>query len=194
MLQNYNLPVLPLSNKGNNSYPDSPDWNIYNFGTNTSTRLLLRNLGFVVHPMHLHGHNFYILAAGAEWDGSTIVNPTNPIQRDTFLLPASSYAVIQFEADNPGTWPFHCHIVAHVGGGLYVNILERPYEIAKLKIPDTIEQTCRDYMNWQRDLMLWMRLILVFEPGNTLATDRQKFTPGPNTVIALGSLLTLSVL
>lgn len=75
-----------------------------------------------------------------------------------------------------------------------MNILERPDEIAKLKIPDTIEQTCRDYMNWQRDLMLWMRLILVFEPGNTLATDRQKFTPGPNTVIALGSLLTLLVL
>jgi hypothetical protein len=101
--------------------------------------------------MHLHGHNFYILAAGSgTWDGSTIVNPDNPLRRDTLLIPAASYTVIQFEADNPGTWPFHCHIAAHVAGGLYVNIFERTDEIAELDIPDIMNQTCRDYVQWQQ--------------------------------------------
>ncbi|CZT00095.1 related to laccase precursor [Rhynchosporium agropyri] len=147
---NYNLPVLLLSNQGNNSYPYSPDWNVYDYGKNASIRLILRNPGFAVHPMHLHGHNFQIVAAGpGEWDGHTIVNPDNPIRRDTVLIPAASYAVIQFEADNPGTWPFHCHIAGHVAGGLYVNIFERTDEIAKIHIPAIIEQTCRDYEAWQ---------------------------------------------
>src|SRR5690349_11167622 len=33
---NYNQPVLLLSNVGNNSYPNSPQWNVYNFGSNSS--------------------------------------------------------------------------------------------------------------------------------------------------------------
>jgi FtsP/CotA-like multicopper oxidase with cupredoxin domain len=154
-LQNYNYPVLLLSNEGNNSYPDSPEWNVYNFGNNASIRIVLVNPGFAVHPMHMHGHNFFILAAGpGEWDGSTIVNPLNPIRRDTLLIPAYSYTVIQFEADNPGAWPFHCHIAAHVAGGLYVTILERPDEIAKIKIPDIMAQTCEDYVEWQQHMVV----------------------------------------
>jgi hypothetical protein len=31
--------------------------------------------------------------------------------------------VFQIDADNPGMWPFHCHIAWHVSGGLYMNIL-----------------------------------------------------------------------
>ncbi|KAH8790649.1 Cupredoxin [Hyaloscypha finlandica] len=152
---NYNHPVLLLSNKGNNSYPDSPEWNVYNFGNNASIRIVLVNPGFAVHPMHMHGHNFFILAAGpGEWDGSTIINPLNPIRRDTLLIPAYSYTVIQFEADNPGAWPFHCHIAAHVAGGLYVTILERPDEIAKLKIYDIMAQTCEDYVEWQQHVVV----------------------------------------
>ncbi|TAQ83732.1 hypothetical protein B7494_g7952 [Chlorociboria aeruginascens] len=151
----YNDPVLLLSNQGNDSYPEDPEWNVYNFGSNTSIRIVLRNPGFAVHPMHLHGHNFYILAAGpGEWDGTTIVNPENPLRRDTVLIPAYSYAVIQFEADNPGTWPFHCHIAAHVAGGLYFTVLERPNDIVKLNIPDIMAQTCDDYVAWQQTVVV----------------------------------------
>lgn len=152
--QNYNQPVLLLSKNGNNSYPDNPEWNVYNFGGNSSVRLVITNPNFAVHPMHLHGHNFYILATGemggnwTGWDGK-ITNPTNPVRRDTLLIRKYSYVVIQYEADNPGAWPFHCHIAAHVAGGLYVTLVERPDDIRKLPIPDIMEQTCRDYEAWQ---------------------------------------------
>jgi hypothetical protein len=31
-------------------------------------------------------------------------NTTNPIRRDTHVIPANSWAVLRFEATNPGVW------------------------------------------------------------------------------------------
>ncbi|KAI1763344.1 hypothetical protein GGR53DRAFT_369067 [Hypoxylon sp. FL1150] len=54
---------------------------------------------------------------GSCWDGS-IVNPQNPHRRDTELLLPGYYIVIQFDLDNPGVWPLHCHIAWHLAGGM----------------------------------------------------------------------------
>jgi FtsP/CotA-like multicopper oxidase with cupredoxin domain len=142
----YNSPVLFAAAQGNDSYPYSPQWNVYNFGTNTSIRLLVKNLTPAAHPMHLHGHNFQILSEGSgAWDG-TIVNPSNPTRRDVHLLQAGGYMVLQFNADNPGVWPFHCHIAWHVSSGLYVNVLERPDLIpSQVKIPSNVQNTCTQW-------------------------------------------------
>ena len=78
--------------------------------------------------MHLHGHQFWVLAEGiGEWDGA-ITNPSNPQRRDTQIMLSGSpnlpsYLVLEWEADNPGVWPLHCHIVVHVSAGLYINVL-----------------------------------------------------------------------
>jgi hypothetical protein len=53
--------------------------------------------------------------------------------------------VLQLTADNPGAWPLHCHIAWHVSAGLYVTVVERPDDIAKLTIPSIMAQTCRDW-------------------------------------------------
>ena len=89
--------------------------------------------------MHLHGHNFWVVAEGVgEWDGT--VNSINPQRRDTQLIQPGvgtqrGYLVLEFNADNPGVWPFHCHIAWHVSSGLYVNIMERPEDISENQIP-----------------------------------------------------------
>ncbi|KAH6666788.1 Cupredoxin, partial [Halenospora varia] len=146
---NYNQPVLLLSNVGNNSYPNSPQWNVYNFGSNSSIRMHIKNPGPAAHPMHLHGHNFFVLNEGVgTWDGTTIVNPNNPARRDTQMVRAGGFLVIQITADNPGAWPLHCHIAWHVSAGLYITVLERPADIAKLTIPSVMAQTCRDWATW----------------------------------------------
>ncbi|TGO29898.1 hypothetical protein BPAE_0010g00840 [Botrytis paeoniae] len=143
---NYNEPILLLSNQGNNSYPDSPEWNVYNFGDNSSIRIYITNPTTVSHPMHLHGHNMFVLNEGVGlWDGQTVVRPSNPQRRDVQTLQAGGYMVLQITADNPGVWPLHCHIAFHVGSGLYVSVLERPADIAKLRIPSIMAQTCRDW-------------------------------------------------
>lgn len=146
---NYNEPILLLSKTGNNSYPDSPEWNVYNFGSNSSVRIIINNqgaLGFLAHPIHLHGHNMFVLDVGTgTWDGTTIVKEDNPQRRDVQILPANGYMVLQLTADNPGAWPLHCHIAWHVSAGLYVTVLERPADIANLNIPSIMAQTCRDW-------------------------------------------------
>jgi FtsP/CotA-like multicopper oxidase with cupredoxin domain len=60
----------------------------------------------IPHPIHLHGHDFYVLAqeASATFNSSVTLNLVNPPRRDVAALPASGYLVIAFYTDNPGTW------------------------------------------------------------------------------------------
>ncbi|KAL8837336.1 MAG: hypothetical protein Q9176_005754 [Flavoplaca citrina] len=148
---NYNSPVLLLAAAGNTSYPDSPQWAVQNFGSNSSVRLIIRNHFGANHPMHLHGHNFFVLAEGqGEWDGK-ITNYPSTTRRDVQIVQGSKdantpgYLVLQYDTDNPGVWPFHCHIAWHVSAGLYVNLMEQPDEIRKRSVPQTVVQTCRDW-------------------------------------------------
>ena len=150
---NYNNPILLLANAGNTSYPDDPQWNVYNFGKNSSVRIVLINTTPLFHPIHMHGHNFWVLAEGVgQWDG-TVVNPENPMRRDTQMLLAAdgetpAYMVIEFETDNPGVWPLHCHIAWHSAGGMYLNIIEHPEEIEKMKIPEQFVEGCRAWWKY----------------------------------------------
>ena len=127
ILNSSSFSLLDLAYSGNTSYPYDPQWNVYNFGQNYSIRIVLRNQSPVMHPMHLHGHNFYVVAEGVgEWNGS--VDAGNVQRRDVQLLQPSDasgpgYLVVEFVTDNPGVWPLHCHIAWHVSQGLYVNIL-----------------------------------------------------------------------
>jgi FtsP/CotA-like multicopper oxidase with cupredoxin domain len=64
------------------------------------------------HPIHLHGHDFYVLGqkASATYSGTSDLNFSNPIRRDVAMLPASGYLVMGFPTDNPGVWLLHCHV------------------------------------------------------------------------------------
>lgn len=67
-----------------------------------------------VEPMHLHGHDMWVLNDGPEqWDG-TIINPENPQRRDTQSLSPHGHIVFQYNLDNPGVWLLHCHIAWHL--------------------------------------------------------------------------------
>ncbi|KAL2401490.1 oxidoreductase ptaK [Exophiala dermatitidis] len=157
----YNDPVLVraqenASNTNNGTLQFPTEWNVLDFGNASSIRIIVRNLSPVAHPMHMHGHNMYLLAEGmGEWDG-TIVRPENPMRRDTQLLrPADAsgnpgYMVLQIDADNPGVWPFHCHIAWHVSGGLYLNILERPNDILNIKTPSEVTDLCQTWGDYTR--------------------------------------------
>ncbi|KAL8715833.1 MAG: hypothetical protein Q9220_000500 [cf. Caloplaca sp. 1 TL-2023] len=144
----YNSPLLLLAKAGNVSYPSHPEWNVYNVGTSSSVRVILKNTTPTSHPWHFHGHEVSILAAGTgSWDGN-IINPSNPARRDVQLLPAGGFLVLQWNSDNAGVWPFHCHIAWHLSGGLYANILENPAGIKSLNVPSTSYQVCRDWASF----------------------------------------------
>jgi hypothetical protein len=149
---NYDNPPLLLAKKGNTSFPETSPWNLYNFGSHSSVRIIINNpipYGMPVsHPLHLHGHNFWVLADGVgEWDG-TIVNAKNPQRRDTQLVQPGGYLVLEYVTDNPGVWAFHCHIAWHASQGFFSQLMEQPRAIEDISFPAQSAQTCRDWATW----------------------------------------------
>jgi FtsP/CotA-like multicopper oxidase with cupredoxin domain len=80
-------------------------------------RFTLRNPTGMDHPFHLHGHSFHVLGTPGA------LNVTDPVLKDTVNIPARSDLVIQWRANNPGRWFFHCHIEWHLATGM-ARILE----------------------------------------------------------------------
>lgn len=69
-------------------------------------RVRLANISNGIHPMHLHGHDFRIIAK----DGHPL--PAPQIVNTVTVSPGETYD-IDFIADNPGEWMFHCHELHH---------------------------------------------------------------------------------
>ena len=63
------------------------------------------------HPMHLHGHEFQVV----EIDGKRFPGAV----RDTVLVPPGRRVVVAFDANNPGLWAFHCHLLYHLDAGMF---------------------------------------------------------------------------
>ncbi|CZR70195.1 related to laccase precursor [Phialocephala subalpina] len=105
---------------------------------------IIETTGAVPHPIHLHGHDFYLLGTGTgTYDSSTAnITLTNPPRRDVAMLPASGFMVIAFQTDNPGTWLMHCHIGWHTSEGFDLQLVERYSEISGLIDYDTLNSTC----------------------------------------------------
>jgi manganese oxidase len=66
------------------------------------------NTGNMVHPMHVHGLHWEVLAT----DGFDV--PTS-YRKDTLPLNAGERFDAVLLADNPGRWLVHCHNLQHVG-------------------------------------------------------------------------------
>jgi len=56
----YNDPLLLLANEKNYSYPYNPEWNVINFGQNTSIRLVIWNNNTGPHVSHFYTHPLLI--------------------------------------------------------------------------------------------------------------------------------------
>ncbi|KAJ9386213.1 CAZyme family AA1 [Paecilomyces variotii] len=106
----------------------------------------------VPHPIHLHGHDFFILAQGTgTYNSSDLGSLTNPPRRDTAMLPSSGYLVLAFKTDNPGAWLMHCHIGWHTEEGFALQFIERYSEISGLIDYDTLDTTCAAWKSYESE-------------------------------------------
>lgn len=113
------------------------------------TYLVIETALAVPHPIHLHGHDFSVLAQGTGTYSSAVsLNLDNPPRRDTAMLPASGYLVLAFETDNPGAWLMHCHIGWHTTEGFALQFVERYDEIAALTDENRLSSGCNTWTSF----------------------------------------------
>ncbi|GAA3768810.1 hypothetical protein GCM10022270_32230 [Terriglobus aquaticus] len=72
-------------------------------------RIRFVNLGMDHHPMHLHGHTFYVTGTEAGRIPETAWWPGN-----TVLVGVAQARDVEFLANNPGDWMLHCHLPHHM--------------------------------------------------------------------------------
>ncbi|KAK4449560.1 laccase-2 [Podospora aff. communis PSN243] len=157
-------PTLEFVEQGNTSYPapanvitipDSSEWSFW----------LVQNMAPIPHPIHLHGHDFFILGRSpapenplapgsrpAIFNRDTdvgVLKFDNPPRRDATMLPGFGWLSIAFKNDNPGAWLFHCHVAWHVGQGLSVLFVEKPSEIPKVMDLGQLKQNCDAWREYE---------------------------------------------
>ena len=82
------------------AYPDADPIEIHE---GVRIRIRMVNHSMMLHPMHLHGHFFR----------------TGDVVKDTVIVPPHmGRASLDFTADNPGDWFFHCHNIYHMESGM----------------------------------------------------------------------------
>lgn len=61
------------------------------------------------HPVHMHGHTFWVTAHEGARAPKTSWRP-----RNTELVAVAQASEFEFIANNPGDWQFHCHMIHHM--------------------------------------------------------------------------------
>ena len=72
------------------------------------------------------------------------------VRKDTFIVPAGGYVVVQFRSDNPGYWFMHCHVNLHQREGMDLIVREAT---DRLPTPPDEMKTCASFQ-WDIDEFL----------------------------------------
>ncbi len=78
-------------------------------------RMRMKNATMMFHPMHLHGHTFQVRAVNG-------VPMARGPRKDTVIVRPMETVDVDFVADNPGSWMFHCHNAYHGEAGMMTAI------------------------------------------------------------------------
>lgn len=103
-------------------------------------RVRLANVMMGIHPIHLHGHDFTVTRRGAQ----KIPLSAQYTENTTSVAPGETRD-IEFIANNPGDWGFHCHKSHHVMNQME-HKLPNVIGINKEEINEKIKKYFPDFM------------------------------------------------
>ena len=145
-------------------------------------RLRIGNLSSMSHhPMHIHGHAMRVI----ETDGGPIPE-AGQWPEITVLVPVGTTRTVEFIANNPGDWAFHCHMLHHVMnqmGHRLPNIIG----INPEKLDEKVRTFLPGYMTMGQDGMADMAEMGMKTPRNSVPMVG---APGPHDYITMGGLFT----
>lgn len=151
--------------------------------TGQRVRIRLGNLGPMDHhPIHLHGYEFRIAATGA-----------SPLRRelqtvtDTVLAPVGTTRTIEFTADAPGDWAFHCHMTHHLMNQMGHDI-PNMIGVDARGLSQKMNKLLPDYMTMGTTGMGEMSHMRMSMPENSVPMLGGK---GPFGVIDMGGMFTI---
>ena len=75
---------------------------------NDKVRIRIGNLTMTNHPIHIHGHEFQVTGTDGGWVPSTARWPEVTID-----IGVGQMRAVEFVANEPGDWAFHCHKSHH---------------------------------------------------------------------------------
>ena len=116
-----------------------PDTERFTYAVGDTVRWRWLNASFEVHPMHLHGFHYSVVATG---DGRTeTVRPEGrrPLVVTELMPPGGTFRM-EWTPTRAGNWIFHCHILDHI-----VPAVERD-EAARAADEHDVEQHALDAM------------------------------------------------
>ena len=73
-------------------------------------RIRMSNMTMMSHPMHIHGHTWGLPSNGG-------------LRKDTVLVMPMQSVTADLQADNPGTWMYHCHNIYHAEMGMMTSLV-----------------------------------------------------------------------
>ncbi|MGH6736669.1 MAG: multicopper oxidase domain-containing protein [Methyloceanibacter sp.] len=171
------------------------DFNIWTFNTRVfpgidvmpvrlgdRVRIRIGNLTMTSHPIHLHGHNFAVSCTDGGWVPETAQWPET-----TTDVPVGSIRAIDFVADNPGDWAFHCHKSHHTMNAMgheVVNLIG----MRQAALRQALDHATPGAMAMGTDGMADMGVMSMPLPANTLP---MMTGTGPFGPIEMGGMFTV---
>ena len=152
--------------------------------TGDRVRIRLANLSMDEHPIHIHGHHFWVtgtdagpLPASARWSETTV------------QVPVGTTRDIEFVADNPGDWAFHCHKSHHTMNPM-AHGLPNLLGVGQEGLEERIAALVPGYMAMGEKGMAGMQEMAAHMPGprNTLP---MMMGEGPYGNIEMGGMFTI---
>jgi manganese oxidase len=151
-------------------------------GIGERVRIRIANLSMHDHPMHIHGVSMTVTGTDGGWIRESAQWPET-----TVLVPVGSIRMVEFIADAPGDWPFHCHKAHHAMNAMGHSI-PNLHGVDQTGLEERIRTLVPGYMAMGEagmDDMAGMRMPL---PGNTLP---MMMGEGPFGPIGMGGMFTI---
>ncbi len=143
-------------------------------------RIRLGNLSMDSHPIHLHGHHFEVTGTDAG-----LIPPSARHREVTTDVPVGATRDLEFIADAPGDWAFHCHKSHHTMNAMS-HELPNMIGVVPGAADEKIQRVLPGYMSMGQTGMGDM--MDMGRPANTLPMMAGK---GPFGPIEMGGMFTV---
>ncbi|CAJ0789648.1 Cell division protein FtsP [Ralstonia psammae] len=145
-------------------------------------RIRMGNLTMTNHPMHVHGHTFEVAGTDGGW-----VQPSARWPEVTTDIAVGQMRAIEFVADNPGDWAFHCHKSHHTMNAMGHNV-PTMIGVQQKDLAKKMNALVPDYMGMGQAGMADMGEMEMPLPDNTLPMMTGQ---GPFGAIEMGGMFTV---